>query len=93
MTGLLKTKYPNISIPCPDKSIITKFSNRKLKKLYQWNIDQALSVARQRNDRWNEMFFESMSADNMSTADMDRINFYLFGSTEGISLKPCHGNT
>lgn len=92
MNGHLKTKYPHITIPCPDKKIITKFNSRKLKKLYQWNIDQAVSVAKQRGDWWNQMFFENMSADNLSPADLDMISFYLFGTTGGISFKECHDN-
>jgi hypothetical protein len=50
-------------------------------RIHTWMINEAIKEATLKNDDYNLLFFEGMMVDNLSMADTDHINDYLFGDT------------
>lgn len=80
-TGRETTPYPKINVSNNQKA------GNSLKKGNQWLIDNAILEAKARNDDFNLMIFEGYDAKNLSPADIDSLNLYLFDDELATSTK------
>ena len=67
------TPFPKIDLSTGRKTLNT------IKRIDNWLIDNAISEAKRRNDKFNLRQFECINRKNITQSDKDSANLYLFG--------------
>jgi len=66
------TPFPKISLESSRKITYT------LKRIDKWLLDNAISEAMFRDDKFNLLYLRSLSADELTISDKDFMDYYLF---------------
>ena len=74
VSGMITTPIPKAAKkPLTDRKVANE-----IKRLDQWMIDNAIADVKHRNDDWNLFLFERMIVNQLSPADKDFLELYLF---------------
>ena len=82
---LLTLSGRKIPHPPPIRLESERKAKNDLRKIDLWLLEQARAEAVSRLDEWNKMTFGFMSVKNLSPADRDTLNQYLFGREDAYS--------
>lgn len=56
-----------------------------INRMYKWLLDEAIKEAETNADYWNATIFKNYNPNNLSQADVDSINLYLWGEFEATA--------
>ncbi len=73
LSGRETSPVPKVDFSTDRKSTAT------MKRVNEWLIAEATAEAMSKNDDYTLTFFDNMETNNLSIADKDHINDYLFG--------------